>query len=88
MTTWRSASKTASTGKLDVKSGELRQDYGTTTENDAGGEVTVESAGKLHLTSGSGRFIDEGTIADSGAILVESGSWTQSGGSETGTQSS
>ncbi len=73
-----------STGKLDVKSGELRQDQGTTTANDTGGEVTVESAGKLHLTSGSGRFIDEGTIADSGTILIESASSTQSGGSETG----
>ena len=72
-------------GNVEVKSGELRQDQGTTTVNLSSGIVTVEPAAKFHLTSGTGRFVNEGTVGDDGTILVESGSWIQSSGnSETG----
>jgi len=36
------------------------------------------------VTSDSGKFVNNGSVTDEGAISITSGTWTQSGGSETG----
>ena len=64
-----------STGKLDVKSGELRQDTGTTTANKAKGTISVEPTGTLAVTSGSGKVLNEGTVEDEGTISILSATW-------------
>ena len=74
----------AATATIEVKSGELHQDQATTTTNDAGGTITVDAASVFNLSSGSGKFVNEGTVADNGSVSLTSGSWTQSGGGETG----
>ena len=72
------------TGVVEVKSGELRQDEGTTTTNRAKGTISVKPSGTLAVTSGSGKLVNEGTVEDEGTISISSATWTQSGGGETG----
>ena len=70
------------TGTLEVASGVLDQDQGTTTTNE--GDIKVAPAGLLNLTSAAGRFINDGTVANEGTIAITTAGWTQSGGSQTG----
>jgi hypothetical protein len=79
----RAALENAAGGRVEVKSGELRQDGGTTTTNAAGATFTVDSPATFTLTSGSGKLTNEGAITDEGSISLSAGTWTQSG-NETG----
>jgi hypothetical protein len=74
-------------GTVEVKSGELDQDHGTTTTNN-GAFITDSGASPGYaLTSGSASFVNDssGSVTNGGAITLSGGaSWTQNGGSETG----
>ena len=70
------------TGTLEVGSGVLDQDQGTTTTNE--GDIKVAPAGLLNLTSSTAKLINDGTVANEGTIAITGATWTQSGGGETG----
>ena len=68
------------TGKLEVKSGELREDQSTTTANE--GAVTIDAAAKLTFTSAGAVFTNEtnGTMAFELASATSFGKFELSSG--------
>jgi hypothetical protein len=74
------------TGMVEVVSGELRQDSGTTTTNQ--GQLVTDAGASpgFTLTSGSDVFVNDsgGSVANGGAMSMSAGSWSESGGSESG----
>ena len=76
-------------GQIDVLSGELRQDQATTTTND--GTITVSAggagvlAGALTLTNASAVLVNSGSLSNSGRVALSAGaSFTQTAGALTG----
>jgi Bacterial Ig-like domain (group 3)/Divergent InlB B-repeat domain len=76
----------SSTGMVEVKSGELRQDHATTTTNDGTWMTDVGASPGYTLTTSSALFVNAaGTVINDGAITTSGGaSWSQSGGAESG----
>jgi hypothetical protein len=71
------------TGTVEVKSGEFRQDGNTVTTNDA--TWKTDAGASFTMTTGSDSFVNNGTVANAGAITLTGGaSWSQHGGSESG----
>lgn len=72
----------AASGTVSIAGQETIQNDPTTTTNN--GSFTVTPTGALSLSGGAAVVNSGGTFADNGSVSLNSSSWTQSGGSETG----